>query len=227
MIEAGLATIARRRDSLRDTIASLLPQVDRLHVHCNDYEPDTSMRHPKIRFTSGVDLGDAGKFMGYENKPFATCDDDLIYPPDYITRLVGGWQRHPGAAVSFHGATMRPGWKRYFRDRSGYACLGAVNQDVKVHVIGTGVALIPGGFDKQAIFDAPRNMADIHIACQAMRFGVQTWVLAHPANWITHSAKVDLNDTIWATAVNNDLVHSRLLKRAMNERDSRLNQKPN
>lgn len=226
---AGLATIERRQESLRDTVASLLPQVERLFVHCNDYQPPQwLLAMPKVTATSFGDLGDAGKFVGYDGKGyFATCDDDLIYPPDYIARLLAGQARHPGSVVSFHGAVMPPGWKRYFRDRKGYACLGEVSMDVKAHVIGTGVALLPPGFDRKELIEAPRNMGDINVAVQAHRFNIPMWILAHPGDWIKHTTKIDLNDTIWATAHKNDLVHSRLLKRALSERNNRPAQKPN
>ena len=217
MIVAGLATIERRFYSLMDTIDSLLPQVDHLHVHCNDYLPEARLaERDRLTVSYGPDYGDAGKFFAYDGtSDCLTCDDDLIYPPDYVAKMLAGRARHPNSVLSFHGAFMPPGWQQYFRDRHGFPCLGGVPFDTGVHVIGTGVALIPPGLDRDELSAAPRNMADINVAVQAHRLKMPLWVLAHDAGWIQHSEKVDLNDTIWATAHKDDRVHSELLRRAL------------
>jgi glycosyltransferase involved in cell wall biosynthesis len=73
----GVATLFDRRDALRDTVKSILPQVDKLIVYQNDYyEIFDFLYHDKIEVISAkstnIDMGDAGKF--YRVQDF----DDVI-----------------------------------------------------------------------------------------------------------------------------------------------------
>lgn len=92
----AMASFPKRRDSLRLTLLTVLPQLDELILYLNDYEeiPDFCV-HPKLRVILGKDtlgdLRDNGKFFDLpkENDSYVfTLDDDILYPPDYIQRLV-------------------------------------------------------------------------------------------------------------------------------------------
>ena len=114
MIRASLASIPARRDSLRRVVESLLPQVDRLGVYLNGYgdvpEFLADDRIDVARSEDHGDLGDAGK-MFWAAEPgvdyHLACDDDILYPADYVARMVAEVDRYGRRAlVGCHGALM-------------------------------------------------------------------------------------------------------------------------
>jgi hypothetical protein len=87
---ANIATHAPRLESLRKTVDSLLPQVDVVRIYFNDATHQNGQRKTiKIHPVSGhVNLTDNGKFYFLDHTEpdeiYFTCDDDIIYPPDYV-----------------------------------------------------------------------------------------------------------------------------------------------
>ena len=66
-VTASVASFAAREDSLKQAVASILPQIDRLNVYLNDYDAIPEfLRHPKITVASSQEHGDRrdnGKFF--------------------------------------------------------------------------------------------------------------------------------------------------------------------
>jgi hypothetical protein len=87
---ANIATHAPRLESLRKTVDSLLPQVDVVRIYFNECDPpEWATQNDKIHPVSGhVNLTDNGKFYFLDHTEpdeiYFTCDDDIIYPPDYV-----------------------------------------------------------------------------------------------------------------------------------------------
>jgi FkbM family methyltransferase len=193
MIRASLASVPSRRESLRRTVASLLPQVDRVGVYLNGYNGVPKfLEHERIdvaRSQDHGDRGDAGKFYWSDAGDFdyhLTCDDDLIYPQDWAKTLVAGVERHGRrAAVGTHGALLKPGARDYHGSvKARYHCLKDVLREHPVHVLGTGVACWHSSLDiGPRVFRHP-NMADIWLAEWAQREGVPLIVLPHKAGWL-------------------------------------------
>jgi hypothetical protein len=212
---AALASIPSRVELLRKTVASLLPQVDRLHVALNGYESVPEfLADPRIavlRSQDVGDFGDAGKFLwadrcgGY----YITCDDDIIYPPGYADRLVDAIEdRGRMAVVGFHGNILPNQFLSYYSDRVNLRFAAELPEDRPVDILGTGVC----GFHcstlplSMADFPAP-NMADIWLAKKARLSGVPLVCLSHSAEWIrpqpvkegiyeAHKRSPDMQDTI-------------------------------
>ncbi len=204
MITAGMATIAGREDSLKDAVDSLMSQgIDRLYLYFNDYEPPLwAVDDHKIITLFGPDEGDMGKFRGIDKIQgvFLVCDDDLIYPPDYVRTITDALERYKNTIVSFHGSIMMENWVSYYRDRAGIACLQAFPFDVCAHVLGTGVlALNTNDIDIKwkDPENLPRNMSDVHLSAVARRKNIPLIGLAHEANWLIHTTKIDMKQTIW------------------------------
>lgn len=91
-----MASFPPRRESLKAVVGYILPQLDELRIYLNDYEeiPDFLI-HPKIKVTLSKnavgDLRDNGKFYHLpdgDNIYFFSFDDDLVYPPDYVCRMI-------------------------------------------------------------------------------------------------------------------------------------------
>ena len=82
-VMVGVASIPERVGSLEQVVASLAPQVDRIHVALNDYDSIpaffSAYDHVFPILTSPDNLGDAEKFAAVDDWDgiVATCDDDI------------------------------------------------------------------------------------------------------------------------------------------------------
>lgn len=202
-VTASMASIPTRLRALRRVVDSLLPQVDRLNVYLNGHDAIPGfLRHPKVVVAWSKhtgDIGDAGKMFwtatvrGYH----FTCDDDILYPSDYVAKTVATIERYGrGSVLSYHGSRIVEPFESYYRTRKTFRFLRELDHDEVVHVPGTGVAawhtdtirLMPEDF-------SVANMADVWlgVACQKQRVSVVT--PAHEAGWFE-----DLKcyrDSIW------------------------------
>jgi len=182
-------------------LASVAPQVDRLHVYLSGYTaylkdlPENCHQHK----LPGDPYGDAGKFMGVhdafdmaytDGAYYLTFDDDLLYPPDYVEAMINGIERSERKAVcSFHGRTFGTfPIKNYYRDAARrYYCLRAVSQDTTVDVPGTGCLGFHSSTLELSMKDFPtRNMADVHLAVALRRQDIPAGCLKHAEGWIQH-----------------------------------------
>ena len=191
-VTATLASVPPRRGALAAAVASLLPQVDALHVYLNGYDGAPAfLDDPRIVVAHSAqhgDRGDAGKFFwaGKLDGYHLLCDDDIEYPADYVAKLVAGIERHGRrAVVGFHGATLHERVTTYHRSRRLFHFSQQLATDTPVHVLGTGVA----GYHTSAIrisardFHSP-NMADIWFAVAGQQQRVPFVCLTHDANWL-------------------------------------------
>jgi hypothetical protein len=195
-IEASLASIPSRQDSLKLVVGSLLPQVDRSQKH--------------------GDHGDAGKFFwcasarGYQ----LTCDDDLVYPADYALELVLAIERYDRkAAVGMHGILLNdPMGPSYYHGRKLIHWRGRLGNDRSVHLLGTGVL----GYHASAVkltwrtFEVP-NMADVWMGLACQRQSVPMVCLArNKTNWLKH---LKSPWTIYDQQKHDDSVQTRAVRR--------------
>lgn len=189
-VRAGLASIPSRTENLGRVVGSLLPQVDFLEVMLNGYDSEPEFLHdPKIRVHRSQDHGDhgdGGKFFGANQWDgfILTCDDDIIYPPDYAVQMVALAEKYGRrCAVSWHGDVLKKGWKQYRHDVRTFGFSQRVARDEVVHVAGTGVLCYHASTLRISIADFPLpNMADIWFALKARRTRVPLVVGAHQAD---------------------------------------------
>jgi len=181
-----------REKALKIVVESLLPQVDQINVYLNGYkEIPEFLEHERItvaRSQDHGDNGDAGKFFWAEHVQgyHFTCDDDLIYPPNYVSHMIHkieGYGRQ--AVVSVHGAFIRKVVTTYLESRKVYHCLRKMPQDYSAHVLGTGAM----AYHTSTIRLAPHhfhgpNMADIWVALQGQYQKVPFITVAHSATWL-------------------------------------------
>lgn len=192
MIVAGIATIPTRIEQVKKTIESLLPQVDSIHLCCNGnsteppcfYTPHLS--HPKI----GIFVGggsDEQKFREITGDIYLSCDDDLIYPPNYVEVIKQKLERYD--IVTFHGRNFNhfPINSYYKSAGSKYRCLDKVATDVSVQVGGTGcMAFNPDKFSISLKDFPSKYMADVHLAVKALKENKRIMCIAHEAGWIKY-----------------------------------------
>lgn len=197
---AMIASIPEREKMLEKTVESLRPQVDEIRVALNSY-----LQIPKFLNKAEVvmldnEKGDAGKhyfadqFDGY----LLTCDDDLIYPSDYVDKMIAGVEKYQ-CACSLHGRVykFRPilNFQMMF---IGYPCLSTVQHDVKVDIGGTGVMCWHTDFLKIRYDDfKSKNMSDLWFAKRCVEQGVEIMCLAHSGDYLKYQAP---EWTIWEDA---------------------------
>ncbi len=207
-ISANIATYKPRvnQKSLGRAIDSIYSQVDEIRIWFNECEPDLDILsrvngHHKIKILGNSNLADNGKFISLDNitepEIYLTCDDDLIYPPDYVKRMVEAIE-HYKCIVSFHGRQLLGTGIDYYTGHKSFHCLHGVIHDEMVDVVGTGVC----GFDtryfhpKCLAFSPDQKMSDLIFSLEAAKQGKQMGVLSHAPKWITH---IDNKETIHST----------------------------
>lgn len=219
MITVSLATIREREQSLKETIESLLPQVDKINVflHGYDYLPPF-LKNDKIETAFDLEWGDKkdlDKFawidetIGYH----LIVDDDLVFPPDFAKYMVKKIDEHK-CFVSCHGSVpLEPPIASYYFDRISYPCLDEVTEDTDVSIIGTGCMgyYTDTGITDFQIKDLPLFMADIHFSLYLLSKKIPMKVVAHKKDWIKHSEKVDLEKTIYSQEVGRDVVQTKYI----------------
>ena len=241
----GIATIEDRKESLFETLRSLVNNVDIIMVYQNDYtDEDVPARLYKqyddldieiktqIYFVHGKntygDIGDVGKFYPVFAKSswmlpksyyMFVCDDDLIYPPDYVEKTVESLKFIDNECiVGYHGKCYFEPVDSYYRSLQedidcgvamNYRCLDQEDHSALVTIIGTGcTAWHSSLFANEPLslaVDFPhKNMADILFSAKCNGLGISRFVLKHDAGWIRHSENVDMDRTIFRTHYNDD-----------------------
>lgn len=237
MITAQLATIPQRVSSMLLTVNSLNSQVDFLNVMCNNYtEREANFINASLNdwqyyrnfkptalafHKRNNEIGDAEKFYKVENHSgyFFTCDDDLIYPPDYVKYMISKIEQYERKAViTLHGRNYTPGRiEKYYGGRNrteAYHCLQRVEGDHKVMIGGTGVMAFHTDTlkIKYEDFKLP-NMADLWMAIVCRNQNVPIMVVEHLPNWL--QVGYDGEDTIWNKHYNDDSMQTEIYNKYM------------
>ena len=189
----GIASFGRRARMLEAAVESLLPQVDRIGVYLNNYpEIPSFLDLPRIVVEVSADHGDLrdnGKFffLGKTGHRFyASADDDLVYPPDYIDVLKGCLgDAGPGSAIAVHGAVYPPRLLDMFTSRHLFHFSKSLQHVMPVHLVGTGTLF----FDQaewQLSFDefGEPGMADVWFARSAKARGARLFVVNRNRDWL-------------------------------------------
>src|SRR5688572_20652590 len=149
-IYAGVASVAERREALRQAVQSMLPQVDRMFVYLNDY-PDVPdyLAHRKIEVFRSQEHGKrgaGGKFYALKRLKtglYFTFDDDIIYPKNYVAKMRSDLREcRYKAVVGVHG-TYYPSRPRSYFDR--YLCHYREQNRTRspMSLLGTGTVAFP------------------------------------------------------------------------------------
>jgi len=211
-ITAQLATIPGREAMCLKTVESLLPQVRRVRVALNNYKEIPSWLNIKgvDAFLRNNERGDAEKFYDLPKGYIFTCDDDLIYPPDYVSSTMSAFDAYGAVILTYHGRDYpeKP-ILSYYGDRlRAYRCLGNVLIDSYVDVGGSGVmAWHTGVFTMDYSKIETSNMGDIWVAKMAFAQKVPIIVLGHKEGWILDQFPTE---TIWDKYCHDDQVQTDL-----------------
>lgn len=220
-VHVSLCSIPCRREALAATVASILPQLgdsDRMHVFLNGYEDVPEyLADPRIdveRSQDHGDYGDANKFF-WTDRIKGYCvfvDDDVIYPPMFIDRLLGWLKRWDNRIVAgFHGEIIRSdsvvGEKTVQGIRQIIAALSNQYDPHWVHGIGTGSMAYHSDlvqFDRE-MCPVP-NMCDTWFAAWCQRHQVPILIVPHLGNDFVAFDKGHMAGgvALWESSIHND-----------------------
>lgn len=184
----GIAAIPERKDALEKVVHSLINQVPKIGVYLNGWNdiPDF-LKNEKI-IIAGIrepDIGDIGKFhwVDQHDGVYFTCDDDLIYPADYISRMLNKLEYYKfNAAVGWHGSLLLDPFKKYYDKNSRRVFTFSSHRpyDTPVHILGTGCcAFHTSKLEiKKSDFLYP-NMADIFFSIKGQESKLPFYIIKH------------------------------------------------
>lgn len=202
MIRAHLATFPPRAPILMQTVASILPQVDLLCICLNDYSEVPAALAGQARIEVMIpdtDLKDAGKFA-FPPAPgdvVFTIDDDILYPPDYVSRMLLAFEQlDPHRDIlGYQGNAWlgREGGGRRWRNFLFHQRLG---QLLKVDVLGTGTACQLGrNLPALEQMRSAAGFTDLRHARLHHEAGRRMWVLPRGADYLRGNLPDDLRPT--------------------------------
>ncbi len=196
VITANLATIEARKDNLQEVVDSLRFQVDKVRVYGNDYTPE--LEGDNVEVYTGPDYTDNAKFfwLPISKGIYLSCDDDIIYPINYVQTILNARKKYPNAWLTFHGRELKGLNLTYYTEHNVYSCLRQVQGDYEIHVPGTGVS----AFDTNLIkFDpltwGDYRMSDLMASLELAKKNIKIICLSHEESWIK-SAKTHLRQSI-------------------------------
>jgi hypothetical protein len=174
-------------------VASILPQVDFLNVYLNGYDETPPFLHDAkiqvIHSREYGDLRDNGKFFFVDSIPWGyhfTIDDDIIYPPDYVQRMILKIEQYGRTAVvGCHGVILPSPLVHFMKDREVFHFKRSLVHDRLVNLLGTGTT----GYHIGTIalsrddFKEP-GMADLWLALAVKRQKVPMICVERPEMWL-------------------------------------------
>lgn len=181
VIRVQLASIPSRIKSLEMVVESLKGQANELIVALNGYKETPSFLDESQVIHLDNKKGDAGKFYDADKHRgyFITADDDIIYPDDYVQRLILNIHKHK-AIATWHGRVF----KKPYSGFNAFSKVIRFNEDnrepVVVDIGGTGVM----GYHTDIFnisydyFEHP-NMADVWVAKKAHEDGIKIVAIPH------------------------------------------------
>jgi hypothetical protein len=193
----SIATKGDRPEQLKKAIESLQGQVDEIYVYDN---------------TVRDDLTDNGKFY-YLNELtdpcyYFTCDDDLLYPTDYIENMTENIDKY-NCIVTHHGRKLIGTGKKYYVGHIGFGCLRTVDADYEIDVAGTGVTGFRTDYfnPKVCAFSTYKKMSDVVFSLEAAKQNKTIMCLWHLEGWIKQQP---VDNCIFEQSKHNDLIQSKL-----------------
>src|SRR5262249_28445963 len=123
-----------------------------------------------------------------EDAIYVTCDDDIIYPDDFVARMIGELAQLRGrAVVSVHGSIILQPSRGYYKDR-GRAVFHyerSLMRRRRGHVAATGTRAFHSSLVKMKLADfRHRNMADIWLAEYLYRQSIPAYAVPRKDGWL-------------------------------------------
>ncbi len=223
-VTVSMASFPPRRDRMLRVVSCLLPQVDQLNIYLNEYdEVPEELIDERIKVVLGKDgagdLRDNGKFSflnelkrGYH----FTVDDDIIYPPDYVQKLILKIEQYGRQAlVGVHCVLFDQPIERFFKGRTVYGFYREQIRDVFVNLIGTGTLAYHTDTIKLELDTfTEHGMADVFVSIIAKKNGIPIVSTARPMGWLEamDSEEEEEDSTLWDEFQHADHVQTALVQ---------------
>lgn len=172
-ISANIATTGTRPEQLKKTIESLKHQVDIIRVYDNSINPDLA---DNAKFYSLKDLT--------EHEYYLTCDDDLIYPPNYVKHMIESIKKYQ-TIITYHGRILKDRQTYYGADHTQFRFNQECKRRYLLDVAGTGVTGFDTNYFKPIIHNSKyKRMSDLVFSLEAKRQNKLITLPEHRGNWI-------------------------------------------
>jgi len=213
---AAMASIPSRVDMLKDCVASLLVQCDKVCVFLNNYPAVPAfLDHPRVevrRSQDWDDRGDAGKMFwleehtGGSDKYLLIVDDDLIFPPNFAEVMSSKVAKNGNRAIyATHGVLLRQPIQNYYNKSSRAATFHFARElrdDRGVHIGATNALCMHSSLVKMKWCDFKYcNSADIWLGLYAQEHRIPILTPARPRNWIRENRHANPDETIYHHSV--------------------------
>jgi hypothetical protein len=173
----GIATTGDRPEQLDNTLESLKGQADTIYVWDNS----------KDGWYNFTDNGKF-KFLEYYNEPiyYLSCDDDIIYPKDYVKRTVEEIDYNQ-CIISWHGRVLNPEVEGYYAHGHREMRFFQANEEYYyLDVCGTGVTgFSTANFNPTTIYRSEyKRMSDLVFSLEAAKNNKIIMTAPKKHNWI-------------------------------------------
>jgi len=219
---AAIATMASRIETFQKVLPVIRAQVDHVYIYLDGYStaPAFLAGLDRITVQRAEDVGNlhaSSRFLCLRDLTapavVAMVDDDIIYPPDYVDRLVGALQRLEGnAVVGVHGRVFTPPHQSYVRNTTVLHFMRQLAQPCHVHVLGSGTcAFVSNMLDVDPRKWSRYDMDDIYVAIEAQQRGLPRIAVARAEGWLKPYAEGQ-PDSVWAKTLVDESAHSRAMR---------------
>jgi hypothetical protein len=201
MITVQIATLPDRETMLWQTVKSLYQQADAFYIMLNGHKEEPRIPDPsdKIRYVKlQNERKDGAKFYEAEYRKgyVFTMDDDLTVKDGYISLLKSKVDKYQGA-VSLHGKIYNRPPVDFRRAKTVYRCLGTVEKDTRIDLIGTGCMAYHTDLIKVKYDDFPiGGLADVWFSKLCWEQSISMWVIAHQSGYLQYLYP---SMTLWQT----------------------------
>lgn len=239
-IIAFIATVKERELQLKIVLSQIYDQVDKIHLVLNWYEeipewiknkeriyaylnPENKNAHDaiwsRLEEIEAIDnvIASAEKYKKPECYYFI-LDDDLLYPADYVEKLIAAIERHERRAViTVHGTNFSRPVESYCKSRTSYTFSDVLERDIFVDMTGCGTTAFHSSTVKPTLqnFPIPFNR-DLYFSILCARQNIKIVSIQRQQGWILplKTSGETVFDTT-AKSKNLQLVKERLLKEAL------------
>ena len=215
----GIASLPNRENGLKNTITTLSPQVDHIYVWLNGYKYTPEVKEKNVTFyLSSTNEGAIAKlkileFIKEQNFYYFTCDDDIIYPPDYVQHNLKYYTK--GSIQTSHGNIFKSfPIKKYIGGADENIYFGSYNPYYKpINFVGTGVSLMDSTVAKQINYKefTTNNMLDVWVSCWAHSNNVPMYIIPHDRAWLKPNNNIDQTNSIWEKVKKDDSMHTQIM----------------
>ncbi|RIY35583.1 glycosyltransferase family 2 protein [Psittacicella gerlachiana] len=202
-VYVSICSIPSRERQLANVVQALSSQVDYFHFYLDGYKQIPSFikelgerAQVILCKDKSQSLRDNGKFILLEqllargeDAYYFTCDDDIVYPLDYVNTLLHKLAHYQDqAVVGVHGVIIPSSIQKYFSSqRLVYNFYKGLEQDRAVNILGTGtLAFRVSKFKefKLSNFATP-GMVDIYFAIYCKEQGMLQVAVQRYAHWLS------------------------------------------